>query len=173
MVAVLGVVLGACAATSEVSAPEVEKVNVQTYEYEITIAAPVETVWETMFDPESYTKWTAAFFEGSYFEGTWEQGEPMYFLAPGGDGMVSEIAENRPHEVMSIRHLGYVVDGVEDTTSESVRTWAPSYETYRFESVPGGTKVTIHQDSMAGYEAVMDSVWPRALAALESLCLEE
>lgn len=156
--------------TSEATASEVPKLEVKTLTFEIEIAAPVEKVWDTMFSPEGYTQWTAPFMAGSYFEGSWSEGERILFLAPGGSGMVAEIAVNRPHELVSIRHLGFLMNGVEDTTSDAVRSWAPAYENYRFRAVPGGTEVTIEHEVIVNYEGYMNQVWPRALAALESLC---
>ena len=97
-----------------------------TQHHEILIHAPREHVWRsTLFSP-SYERWTATFCEGSRYEGTWEAGTPIRFCGPNGDGMVAEIAEHRPAEFVSIRHLGMVNDGVADTTSETVRAWAPS-----------------------------------------------
>jgi len=57
-------------------------------------------------------------------------GERIQFLSPSGDGMVAEIAENRTNEFISIRQLGLIKKGVEDTESEAVRAWAPVYENY-------------------------------------------
>lgn len=84
--------------------------------------------------------------------------------------MVAEIAENRPNEFISIRHLGFIAKGVEDTESESVRTWAPAYENYTFEQVPEGTRVVIDQDVTDEFESYMNEAWPKALARLKSLC---
>ncbi|MEM7164589.1 MAG: SRPBCC domain-containing protein [Planctomycetota bacterium] len=139
-------------------------------EFKSEIAAPVVKVWDTMFAPDTYTKWTSAFMPGSYFEGSWSEGSRIHFLAPGGDGMVSEIAVNRPREYLSIKHLGYVQDGVEDTTSDAVRSWAPSYENYRFKTIPGGTLVTVEQEVPTEYADSMTETWPAALAMLKSLC---
>jgi hypothetical protein len=36
-----------------------------------------ELVWETMLSPDGYRVWTAAFTEGSYFSGSWEQGQKI------------------------------------------------------------------------------------------------
>ncbi|MEM7203305.1 MAG: SRPBCC domain-containing protein [Planctomycetota bacterium] len=148
----------------------VEKVDVTTLEFETEIARPVAQVWDAMFSRDGYTQWTAPFMAGSYFEGSWAEGERIHFLAPGGSGMVAEIAANRPHEFLSIKHLGYVVNGVEDLTSEGVRSWAPAYENYRFRSVPGGTVVMVEHEVMTSVEGYMGAVWPKALAALKSMC---
>jgi uncharacterized protein YndB with AHSA1/START domain len=134
------------------------------------IAAPVEKVWSVMLDPEMYKDWATAFMEGSYFEGSWEQGAKILFLAPGGQGMASVIAENRPHEFVSIRHLGYVSGGVEDTKSEEVRSWAPAYENYTFRAVAGGTELIVDQDVTPEFEQYMIETWPKAFDRLKTLC---
>lgn len=143
--------------------------NVKRIQFSTTIKAPVETVWEVMLGAESYGRWTAPFSEGSYYEGSWSQGSRMKFLAPSGDGMVAEIAENRLHEFISIRHLGYIVDGVEDTERVSVSAWAPAYESYTFSAVPEGTKLVIDQDVTEDFEQYMQDMWPEALELLKQL----
>lgn len=147
--------------------------DVKRIEFSTVIHAPASRVWDVMLGPESYRQWTSAFAEGSYYEGSWEQGEKIRFLSPGGEGMVAEIAESRPGEYLSIRHLGFVANGVEDTESEAVRAWAPAYENYTFVAVPEGTRVVVDQDVTAEFEAYMQDAWPRALALLKQLCEAE
>jgi hypothetical protein len=142
----------------------------KTLTFETTIRAPRAQVWTTMLDPEGYKAWTAAFMEGSHFVGSWDQGAKIKFLSPSGDGMVSVIAENKPHEFVSIRHLGMIENGVEDTTSEKVRAWAPAHENYRFADVPGGCSVTVTLDTAAEWEQYMLDTFPKALALLKGLC---
>ena len=142
----------------------------KTLTFQTTIAAPRSLVWETMLGPETYKAWAAAFMEGCYYTGSWERGARIHFLAPSGDGMISEIAENRRHEFVSIRHLGMIENGVEDTTSEKVRAWMPAYENYRFEDVAGGCQLTVTLDTAAEYEQYMLDAFPRALALLKGLC---
>ncbi len=142
----------------------------KTLTFETTIHAPRAQVWTTMLDPEGYKAWTAAFMEGSYFVGSWDQGAAIKFLSPSGDGMVSVIAERRPHEFVSIRHLGMIENGVEDTTSEKVLAWAPAYENYRFADVSGGCKVTVTLDTATDWEQYMLDTYPKALALLKGLC---
>lgn len=138
--------------------------------FSVHIAAPVPRVWDTMLELDTYRDWTAPFCEGSTYEGSWEQGARIRFLAPSGDGMVAEIAENRRHAFVSIRHLGVIVNGVEDTTSESVKAWTPAHENYRFTPEAGGTRLDIEQDISAEWVAMMDEMWPKALARLKALC---
>lgn len=141
-----------------------------TQHFDILIHAPRERVWNTMLHPDTYREWTAAFCEGSYFEGSWDAGATIRFLSPEGGGMVSEIAEHRPAEFVSIRHLGVIQDGVEDTSSDAIKAWAPCYENYRFTDEAGGTRLQVDSDVFGGYEAFMAETWPRALKRLKDLC---
>ncbi len=130
----------------------------------------IAVVWRHVTSLESYKHWTSAFAEGSHFQGSWEQGSQIRFLAPSGDGMLSEIAESRRNEFISIRHLGFIANGVEDTTSEAVRAWAPAYENYTFSATPEGTRMIVDQDLPGEWEEHMNQAWPKALNLLKELC---
>ena len=144
--------------------------QVKRAQFSTLISAPPAVVVEVMTGPESYRDWTSVFTEGSCYEGSWNEGERIRFLTPSGDGMVAEIAEHRPNEFISIRHIGVVQNGVEDTESEAVRAWAPAYENYTFEAVGEGTRVVVDQDVTAEYEDYMQKTWRDALARLKALC---
>jgi hypothetical protein len=139
-------------------------------QFTIDIEAPVPAVFSTMLDPRSYRDWTTAFAEGSYYEGSWQQGQKIRFMAPSGDGMVSEIAEHRVNEFTSIRHLGYVANGVEDTQSDAIRAWAPAYENYSFRPTALGTRLVVDQDVTPEFEQYIAQAWPKALQRLKQLC---
>lgn len=141
----------------------------KTLEFSVVIDADRETVWNTMLTLDTYEKWTTPFCEGSTYEGSWDEGARIRFLAPGGHGMVSVIAENRPFEFVSIKHLGEIKNGVEDTESEEVRNWAPAFENYHFTDLGGSTEVKVVMDTLPGYEAFMNNAWPKAFALLKSL----
>ena len=142
----------------------------KTLNFPIWINAPRDTVWSVMLERPTFEQWTAPFCEGSTYEGGWEQGDSIRFLTPSGEGMVSEIAESRRPEFVSIRHLGMIANGVEDTTSEKVRTWAPAYENYSFAEANGGTQLRVDVDVLPDYEQFMQDTFPKALATLKELC---
>jgi uncharacterized protein YndB with AHSA1/START domain len=143
--------------------------SLKRLQWSVDIAAPASTVYQTLVEPESYKQWTAAFGDGLYFEGSWQKGQPIRFLTPSGHGVVSEIAENSPNEFISIRHIGYIMNGVEDTSSEAIRAWAPAYENFTFTATPQGTKLTVDQDMTDDFES-MPAAWPKALEKLKALC---
>ncbi len=134
------------------------------------IRADRATVWQKMLGDEGYRQWTVPFCEGSYFEGSWDAGARIRFLSPGGNGMVAVIAENRPHEYISIRHLGMIENGVEDTGSEKVRGWAPAHENYTLIAAGDGTEVRIDMDITPDFEQYMSDTWPKALRRLKEIC---
>ncbi len=139
-------------------------------QFSIDIAAPVAQVYRLMLDPQGYREWTRPFAEGSYYEGSWQEGEQIRFLSPSGDGMFSEIAVNRPGEYVSIRHLGCIYKGVVDTESDAARVWAQVYENYSFTASGNGTRLVIDQDVNAEFEQYLADAWPRALQRLKALC---
>lgn len=143
----------------------------QRLHFTVCIDAPRQRVWDTLFDPQSYSEWTAPFCEGSSYEGSWESGTKMRFLTPSGDGMVAEIAERRPGEFLSVRHLGEIRQGVEDTHSPQVRGWAPAYENFSLsERASGGTELRVDLDTTPAYAQFMQDTYPRALQRLQALC---
>ena len=138
--------------------------------FTITIDAPRRRVWDAMLEAETYSQWTSPFCDGSHYVGSWQQGAKIRFLAPNGDGMVAEIAENRPLEYVSIRHIGEIKNGVEDTTSEAVRAWTPAYENYIFAETKNGSKVTVELDTRREFEKYILETYPKALGILKELC---
>ena len=145
----------------------------QKAHYSILINAPRERVWQKLFDDTSYRIWTEPFSPGSHFKGSWDKGSKILFLGPGEDGklggMVSRIAENKPNEFMSIEHLGIVNDGVEDTTSEAARKWAPAFENYTLTDRDGATELLIEIDLEDSYVEMFDEMWPKALQKLKEI----
>ena len=92
----------------------------ETLNFEIIINAPIQKVWDLLWNQDSYTQWTQFFGEGSHYKSDWKVNGKTYFLAASGDGMVSTIKSlNEPEEVV-FSHLGMIKDGVEDTKSKEV-----------------------------------------------------
>ena len=127
-----------------------------------------------MLDDKTYREWTAAFNPGSYYKGDWSKGSKILFLGPDpktGEegGMVSRIAENKPYEFISIEHLGIVKNGVEDTTSEEARKWAPAFENYTFKEKGGATEVLVEMDIEDENKKMFEEMWPKALQKLKEI----
>ncbi len=142
----------------------------KTLHFSTVIQATPKTVWNTLFAPDTYRQWTAEFAEGSHFEGSWAKGEIIRFLGPDGGGMIAVIADNRPHEFLSIKHQGYIKDGIEDTTSPEVLSWTPAFENYTLSALGTSTELKIDMDCSEKWEDYMVRTWPKALASLKAIC---
>jgi uncharacterized protein YndB with AHSA1/START domain len=141
--------------------------------FSIVIDAPVDRVWNTMLDDDTYRQWTEAFTPGSHYVGEWKPGSKILFLGPDEKGrmggMVSRIKELDPYRFVSIEHVGVVHDGKEDTTSEAVKGWAGALENYTFKQTESGTELLIEMDSHEDYAEMFQDMWPKALRKLKEL----
>ena len=151
-----------------------EGIVMQKLHFSILINASKEKVWHTMLDDKPYREWTAAFNPGSYYKGDWNKGSKILFLGPNPEtgeegGMVSRIAENKPYEFISIEHLGIVQNGVEDTTSDEARKWAPAYENYSFKVKGGATEVLVSLDIDEKEKELFNEMWLEALQKLKEI----
>jgi L-rhamnose mutarotase len=146
----------------------------ETIQFEIDINADKQKVWNTMLEDATYREWTSEFNAGSYYEGNWNKGSEIRFVGLDKNdklqGIFSRIAENKHGEFISIQHLGLIVDGIPDNTSEEAKKWTPSFENYTFTSDGNGTHLVIEMQVEAEYKNMFEEMWPRALKALKILC---
>ena len=137
--------------------------------FTISIDAPKEKVWSILWDDATYREWTSVFAEGSKAETDWKKGSKVLFLDGKGEGMVSTIAENIPNEFMSIKHLGVVHNGIEDTKSDKIKEWAGAMENYTLKSIDGKTNLIVEMDINDEYKDYFMKTWPMALEKLKEI----
>lgn len=139
--------------------------------------ATQQKLWELIVDPDHYRTWTKVFSEGSDFIGDWSRGSKMRFVAEGEliteNGMLSEIVESIWPEFLSIRHIGLILDGIEDYDSPFAKKWTPALENYRLTSKDDGKcvfelELEIPDEEFDGFK----ESWERAFNLMASL-LEE
>ncbi|MDQ0076017.1 hypothetical protein [Arthrobacter oryzae] len=144
--------------------------------YSAKINAPVGDVWTTMLSDSTYRKWTSAFNQGSYFQGDWAKGSEIRFLGPDDEGslggMIAVVEENRPGEFISLRYVGQIVNGADDTTSDEAKKFIGTHENYSFSEDAGVTTVDVVLDSEDDFAAMFDEAWPVALAKLKEITEE-
>lgn len=138
-------------------------------QFSIVINASAEKVWDVLLGLETYPVWTSVFSEGSMVETDWKKGSRALFSDGKGSGMIAVIEENIPNEFLSIRHIGEVINGVEDTESERVKSWAGAHENYRLTTVEGKTEWLTEIDLAPEWEVFFDETWPKAQAKVKEL----
>src|SRR4030095_15492054 len=141
-----------------------EKLN-----FSININASKEKVWSVLFDNSTYPEWTSVFAPGSCAETDWKKGSKALFHDGKGNGMVSRIAESKPHEFLSIEHLGMVKDGKEDTESAETKAWSGAHENYTLKGNGSSTELKVDMDSADEYKEYFTETWPKALDKVKEI----
>jgi uncharacterized protein YndB with AHSA1/START domain len=131
-----------------------------------------EILWEMIVDPDHYRFWTSAFSIGSQFIGDWSVGSGIRFVMEDESGvesgMISEVVASEWPNHISIKHLGLVMNGVEDYESEEVKLWTPAFENYTLVSNESGQcAFKMVQDIPDAYEAEFRDNWNKAFDLIE------
>ena len=145
------------------------------YHYSIHIPTSREHVWNTVIGKETYPQWTEEFAPGSSVQGEWKKGEKLLFVAANAhgtfDGMVSEVAELRSYEHISIHHLGILREGKECIDTQEAKEWKDAYENYTLTEDADGTVFEVAIDVEETWAPYFDEVWPKALERLKEVAL--
>lgn len=143
--------------------------NIQKLVFSVEIKAAAESVWEKMWDKETYTKWVTPFCEGTYFTGEIALGNRIHFIAPSFDGMYSDVFYLVPNKLIVFKHIGNLKDLKEQPVDTEAEKWTGSFELYRLNEVDGITTVTAEIDCLSEYLEYMNSKFPLALQELKSI----
>ena len=72
--------------------------KIHRLQFSIVIKSDSKNIWATLWDHNSYKKWAAIFYKGSYVNADkWEEGCKVYFLAPDKSGIYSIIEKHIPN----------------------------------------------------------------------------
>lgn len=137
-------------------------------QFKVSINAPREKVWNSLWQEDTYREWTKPFSPDSHYEGDWSKGSEIRFTDGKGSGMIAEIADNLPNEYMAIKHLGEIKDGIVDKTTYADKGWGDTMETYRLTG-NNPTEVTVELDIVEEYSAMFRDMFPKALNKLKEI----
>lgn len=133
-------------------------------EYKIQINARPDRVWEVLFTQDADRNWPSAVNEGTYFEGTWEEGSVMRFLDAENNGMYNLVEENIPNQTLKMKHLGWIYDG-----ELSPQNWEDSTVTYILEPNEKGTLLIAKVNSMDEFVDFFNSNYPPNFEKIKKL----
>lgn len=140
-----------------------------TLTFEKQINASVQRVWNVLWNKDTYAQWTSSFNPVSRMETDWKVGGKTYFLDADGNGMVTTIhSMHEPYELV-FRQLGEVNNGVEDTTSEKVKSYTGSFEKYFLSETNGATKLNVSADTLEEYRDFMEKAFMEGLEIVKKL----
>jgi len=142
----------------------------ETLSYEIIINAPLQKVWDVLWNPDTYTEWTQFFGSGSKMKSDWKVGGKTYFVNAEGEGMVSTIDSlDEPNQII-FKHLGMVdKEGNEDTQSKEIMEWSGCFEKYILIDFEGKTKLHVEVQVDKEWEDHMDTGFKQGLEVVKSL----
>lgn len=147
------------------------KISLQTI-----INVPPEIVWRVLVEKKPYEAWTKVFNETSTFVGNWEKGTEIHFIGIGKngqkEGIVSEVAENIPYQLLSVKHVGMYVGG-KPTRNAQTLGWGDVYENYHLKKLPDSkTEFQVELDIDADWYDMMLAGWQKALPLLKQVAEE-
>ncbi|HCN51680.1 MAG TPA: ATPase [Chryseobacterium sp.] len=142
----------------------------ETLSYETIIDAPLQKVWEILWDPKTYSEWTQYFGAGSIMKSDWKVGGKTYFLNAQGEGMVSTIDSlDEPNQII-FKHLGMIdKDGKEDIHSKEVMEWSGAFEKYFLIDFGGKTKLHAEVQVEKEWQDHMNTGFTKGLIVVKSL----
>lgn len=132
--------------------------------FEIKIDAFPEKVWDVLWSDITYRQWTTAFTEGSFYQGSLEEGSTVKFLDPNNNGMYSRVEKNIPHKEMKFLHLGEIYAGV-----ETEQDWGDATEAYILEETETGTLLKIEINTPEEFKSFFEEKFPKALHIMKNL----
>lgn len=142
--------------------------------FEIVIDKPVDKVFSTMLDKDTFQGWTSVFDSSSRFEGSWQKGSKILFMVEEENGttsgMVSWIKDYQTDSSVKIEHQGIIKNGKEIMNGPEADTWKGSIESYSFKALNGKTLLSVDFDSLKEFDSYFAKTWPEALRKLKSLC---
>lgn len=141
-----------------------------TFNYEIIINAPMQKVWNLLWDEKTYGEWTQFFSAGSQFKSDWKVGGETFFTDAEGNGMFSTIRSlKEPIEVI-FSHLGMVRNGEVDTATVNQLEWSGAEEKYFLrETAPDTTELRAEVHATGEMEDMMNRGFSEGFKVLKKL----
>lgn len=140
-----------------------------TLEFKIEINAPKEKVWNTLWNDETYRKWTNVFCEGTYAVSNWNEGDKIHFLSPNGEGMNSIIDKKVENEYIAFKHLSSIKNFEEMPIDDESQEWTGSLETYRLTQNNSNIILDVKIDTLEKYVDYFKTTFPNGLEMVKTL----
>ena len=140
-------------------------------QFSIDINAEKSKIWNALWDENSYRDWAGVFFEGSYaVTDHWKENSKVLFLVPDKSGIYSLIETHIPNKIMSFKHIGNVVNGMEQPIDDDTKKWSGATETYTLSEGKHSNRLTVDIDILEEHLDFMKATFPKALERIKNNC---
>lgn len=138
--------------------------NLKTISFSIHIDSDRGKVWNALWNPKTYEKWTSVFGDGSHYKGELKQGHTIQFLGKEG-GMSAVVEKVIENEQMVFVHQKEVRNGV-----ELVSAWQGAKEIYFLRTdLDTGVELQVVLDVTPDMEEYFTTTFPKALALVKQI----
>lgn len=136
-------------------------------QFTITINTPKETVWNTLWNDETFREWAGLIDPGTYMVGELKAGNEVQFIsAENGYGVTSLVAELVPNEYLLLKHQADTQDTGE---REREKEWTGGEEKYNLIEENGVTTLTVAFGVPTELEEYFSVNYPKALERVKEL----
>lgn len=143
--------------------------SLETLSFRIDINATPDKVWNALWQPSNYEKWTVAFSAGSTMQSDWKVNGRTLFLGAAGEAMVSTIvALNKPFEVV-FEHIGFIENGREALFRDVAKEYDGAKESYSLTEKDGKTTLTASVQTSEAHKASMNNGFTKGLEIVKQI----
>jgi len=145
--------------------------NINRLEFSIDIKAKSTEIWKALWDDSYYRDWASVFFEGSYvITDNWKEGSKVLFLSPDQSGIYSIIETHIPNKIMMFKHIGNVINGMEQPVDDETKKWSGTKEIYTLIEGIDCNTLTVEIDVLDKHLDFMNTTFPKALEKIKNNC---
>ena len=136
-------------------------------QFTVTINAPKQTIWNTLWQDATFREWAGFIDPGTYMVGKLKQGEEVQFIsAENGYGVTSLVEKVTPGEFLLLRHSA---DTQDVGTREREKEWTGGAESYTLTEKDDVTTLTAEFDVPPELEEYFSTAYPKALERVKLL----
>jgi uncharacterized protein YndB with AHSA1/START domain len=135
-------------------------------QFSISIKAPRDNVWKTLWDDKTFRDWGNIIDEGQYMVGDLKEGSELLFSSASGYGVKSKVLKLVPNEFVLLRQMA---DTKDHGQQERENEWTGGAESYELTEKDGITSLTVKIDVPPELEEIFKERFPRALERVKAL----
>lgn len=136
-------------------------------QFQVTIHAPKQKVWDTLWRDDTFRQWAGVIDPGTYMVGELKEGNEVQFIsAVNGYGVTSLVEKMVPDEFLLLRHHA---DTQNAGQREREDQWTGGKESYTLAEQNGVTTLTAAFDVPPELEQELTVSYPKALERVKEL----
>ncbi len=134
--------------------------------FSINVYASRETVWDTLWQDETFRQWADIIDPGTHLIGDLKEGNEVQFISGNGYGVTSLVHELVPGSFLLLKHRS---DTQENGSQEREDEWTGGEEKYELTEDGGVTSLMVTFGVPANPEDYFNETYPEALEKVKAL----